>query len=154
IAHLDALIALYGKLPELTLRRSLLHIETGRTAEAVAGLGRAPRPQRGPDAFYREINARLANPSISPATRGNIYREAEFADLQDSLLKRRRALDDLLLARDEGGRFEFDLRLGAVPERGGPATIDGRKLANGDVAIYREDSARLNELFRAADAPG
>ena len=146
IRHLNKLVRLYGPQPELTLRRGLLHIDANRWSDAVSNLGRPHRPMRGREMFFEEINHRLANQRLSTRARVDLYRYAEYADFQDSVLTRYRDLGDIVLPEYRNDAFDFALQVGKTPDVISLKTIDFDKVRSGRVVVYRQDTPALNNL--------
>jgi hypothetical protein len=144
ILHLDGLVRAYGSLPELTLRRGLLNIDRGLWREATTSLGRAPRPMRGRERFFDEINFRLKDSARPARARENLLRYAEEADFQDAVLTHR-DLGDAVLPEYRDDTFDFSLRLGKAPDLS-PASVDLAKVRDGTAVIYHQDVPGLNNL--------
>ncbi|MER9070425.1 hypothetical protein NKH84_28380 [Mesorhizobium sp. M0902] len=144
---LDGLILIYGKRPELTLRRSLLQIENGNIEAAVESARiNPPRVLTDRQAFFEEVNARLAGGSSS--AHGDLYRFAEYADWQDAMARPPRAgeLGGSVQSRVAGDRFDFGFQLGSMPSSQplGPGQLAQVKGSN--AVVYHQDIASLNGI--------
>ncbi len=148
---LDRLIVIYGKRPDLMLRRGLVQIERGNAQLAgETALAKLPGPMRDRKAFFDELNQRLAS---TPSRERDLRRYAEYADWNDvaSQPGRMGSAGTTVRPMVTGGRFDFEAQLAGMPP-GQPLSLADVSKVRPDAIVYRQSSTSLNAVDWAAPA--
>jgi hypothetical protein len=141
--ELELLEQAHGPLPDIRLRKAVVEIRAGRTADALDPLNRGLEGRlRDPSKFYEEVNARLGNPDIDPAVRRDLGRATE-ASLWRDLQVDGRVPPGKIEAYVDGDGLNLAIRRGE-PIAGKPASL--RKAIDGKAPIYVQDAPGLNHL--------
>jgi len=145
IQQITELERVFGRVPELQLRKGLAQLERGKpelAAEALADV--KPGRFHGGDAFSREVNWRIRS-GDSRAARDDLRRIQSFGEWLHAKGSGK-AADDRLSIAFKDHRLELQLHLKDRLPAGSAADDPARAVERGDTLVYVQDRPGLNNL--------
>jgi hypothetical protein len=140
--HMDEMIHMYGELPELSLRKAVLEVGSGKVDKGAATLQETIRgPLRHPNAFFDEINQQLASKTLGAQDRANLENIARLADWRDYQVRPAAKGDMIPLAK--GDKLVLELR---VKELAQGKSVAVEEILKRDAIVYIQDSPGLNNI--------
>jgi hypothetical protein len=149
LQRLNGLIDVFGRRPELMLRRGIVEIERRNVNEAIANAKQAvARPIDDRKSLFDEIDARLQDGTVV-GDKTDLYNFARYSDWRDMMTYSGPPLPpagDLHPVLMGDGHFGMDLQLASMPD-GKPLGLgDLNQVTNGKPVIYYQDTASLNSI--------
>jgi hypothetical protein len=149
LQRLNGLVDVFGRRPELMLRRGIVEIERRNVNEAIANAKQAvARPIDDRKSFFDEIDARLQDGTLVGG-KPDLYNFARYSDWRDMMTYSSPPLPpagDLHPILMGDGHFGVDLQLASMPD-GKPLGLgDLNRVTNGKPVIYYQDTASLNSI--------
>jgi hypothetical protein len=149
LQRLNGLIDVFGRRPELMLRRGIVEIERGNVNEAIANARQAvARPIDDRRSFFDEVDARLRDGTFA-GDKADLYNFARYSDWRDMMTHSRPPLPpggDLHPILMGERHFGMDLQLASLPD-GRPIGLGNfDQVTEGNAVIYYQDTASLNSI--------
>jgi hypothetical protein len=147
--RLNGLIDVFGRRPELMLRRGIVEIERRNVNKAIANAKQAvSRPIDDRKSLFDEVDARLQDGTFA-GDKTDLYNFARYSDWRDMMTHSGPPLPpggDLhpILMRD--GHFGMDLQLASMPDGKPLGLSDWHQVTGGKPVIYYQDTASLNSI--------
>jgi hypothetical protein len=136
-------IDVFGRSPDLVLRKALAEIGQGRNERAIASLREAaPQRMRNPDDFFNEINHRLEQAGAGSREQGDLSEFARLAEWRQRSLATPQYDAQMLLAVDRDSlRLRYETGKLPSAQRGELSAV-----LRGDAPVYVQDAPGLNNL--------
>jgi hypothetical protein len=144
LVELSTLDDVFGARPEIQFRQAVAEIKAGHGARGARLANEAISAPRADLAkLFDEVNIRLSEPKLDPATRANLSRFRDAVTWRDMHAAGKAPAGDFVLTSKTG---HLDLELHIERKLSLGESVSAERLLKSDAPVYIQDSPGLNNL--------